>query len=131
MTTSSPISVTLGTDDAVFDLGIFGWMEEASGGPTGIIKGIVWNDIDGNGIKGENEPGLESASLLLAGDATATVATGADGFFTFTGLAAGDYSVFSMGPLGWTATTADKINVTLETDDAQNNELGFGWKSSN
>lgn len=29
MATVSPISVTLGSDDAVFDLGIFGWTEEA------------------------------------------------------------------------------------------------------
>ena len=38
-----------GTDDELFENGDFGWMEESSG-PSGYIKGVVWNDVNEDGV---------------------------------------------------------------------------------
>ncbi len=126
LTTASPINVMLGTDDEVFDLGIFGWTEEASGG-TAIIKGKVWNDLNGDGNVNDDEPGLEGITVALTGDATATTTTVADGTYAFTELTAGSYEVASVGPDGWVLTTDSPIQVVLATDDEVFDEGSFGW----
>ncbi len=126
LTTGSPIQVVLVADDEVFNEASFGWMEEVAGG-TAIIKGKVWNDMNGNGLFNDGEPGLEGITVNLAGDATATATTAADGTYAFEGLSAGDYLVTCIGPEGWSATTANLIRVTLDTDDQIFNEGSFGW----
>ena len=126
LTTTSPINVMLGTDDEVFDLGIFGWTEGGGGG-TAVIKGQVWNDLNGDGNVNDGELGLEGLTVTLSGDATATATTLADGGYAFEGLSAGTYEVVSEGPEGWVLTTTSPIQVVLTTDDEIFNEGSFGW----
>jgi hypothetical protein len=127
LTTSSPINVMLGTDDEVFDLGIFGWTEDGGGGGTAYIKGKVWNDLNGDGIANDEEPGIEGFTVTLSGDVTATATTLVDGGYIFEGLSAGSYEVASEGPDGWVLTTISPIQVVLEADDSIFNEGSFGW----
>jgi len=126
LTTDSPIVVVLETDDATFNDGSFGWME-GSGGDGGAIGGIVFNDLNGNRVQDDGEPGLEGITVDLSGDATVTMVSSADGAYVFTDLAIGDYEVTSTGPDGWSPTTGPILNVRLETDDEVVDDANFGW----
>lgn len=96
-----------------------------SAGPpllTGIIKGHVYNDANGNAMRGRNEKGLGGRKLFLdlnnngkrdAGEQM--VATAADGSYQFEGLAAGKYTVREILPTGWRATTAGAFKLQIKT----------------
>jgi hypothetical protein len=69
--------------------------------PTGSIGNFVFGDANGNGIQDAGEVGISSVPVTLYKDANgdcipdgaavATVSTDANGFYTFNGLAAGNY----------------------------------------
>ena len=126
LTTSSPIQVVLESDDAVFSEASFGWMEEVVSG-SAIIQGMVWNDLNGDGLVDDEEPGLEGVTVNLTGDATVTTTTLADGTYAFEQLFAGTYEVASVGPDGWILTTDSPIQVVLATDDEVFDGADFGW----
>jgi hypothetical protein len=126
LTTDSPIEVILTMDDEIFNEGSFGWMEESVAG-TAIIKGKVWNDLNGNGIVNEDEPGVEGIEVILSGDVADTTTTVADGTYAFTDLSAGSYEVVSVGPSGWSLTTTSPIAAILTMDDEVFDEGSFGW----
>ena len=126
LTTDSPIEVILETDDATFNDGSFGWMDEGIS-TGGVIGGIVFNDINGNRVQDDGEPGLEGITVDLSGDATVTMVSGADGAYAFTGLVIGDYEVTSTGPDGWSPTTGPILTVKLEVVDEVVDDAHFGW----
>ena len=92
----------------------------ATGGLTGIdfgdtlssIAGSVYFDADNNGdrdiVVGSPEVGIGGVTITLTGTTVAgiqisrTTTTSPDGSFTFTDLAAGDYTVVETQPAGWT-----------------------------
>ncbi len=65
-------------------------------GGTGSVGDRVWNDTNGNGIQDSGEPGINGVTVELL-DASNTVVgsttTSGDGNYTFSYLAAGNYSV--------------------------------------
>jgi len=126
LTTDSPIEVILETDDAIFNDGSFGWMDEGIS-TGGAIGGIVFNDINGNRVQDDGEPGLEGITVDLSGDATVTMVSGADGAYVFTGLVIGDYEVTSTGPDGWGPTTGPILTIRLETEDEIVDDAHLGW----
>ncbi len=68
----------------------FGYQPE----PRGSISGLVWSDLDGDGVQGENEAGLPGVNLTLSQSGTdtfMTATTDAAGVYAFTDLPAGDY----------------------------------------
>ncbi len=126
-TTSPMIYVVLVTEDGMvnsFMAANFGVMSASA---TGVIQGMVWNDLNGDGLVDDGEPGLEGVTVNLGGDATATTTTMADGTYAFNELSMGSYEVVSVGPEGWVLTTASPIQVILESDDAVFREASFGW----
>jgi hypothetical protein len=126
-TTSPLIYVVLVMEDGSvtsFLAANFGVMDSA---PTGMIKGLVWNDLNGDGVVDDGEPGVEGITVNLSGDAEASTTTLSDGTFGFKGLSQGSYEVVSVGPDGWVLTTPSPIQVVLESDDAVFNEASFGW----
>lgn len=67
----------------------------------------VWEDRNGDGIQNDGATGIVGATVTLfdaQGNAVGTTTTGADGFYQFTGLVPGDYTIGVM-PAGFTATT--------------------------
>lgn len=58
-------------------------------GTDPVIYGLVWLDLDRDGARDVNEPGLSGATLTLSGAATATFTTGADGTYRFLTTGAG------------------------------------------
>ena len=66
----------------------------------------VWEDSNGNGLQDDGATGIFGAGVTLLdglGNTIATTTTGADGFYQFTGLVPGDYSIQVL-PAGFTAT---------------------------
>lgn len=85
----------------------------------GQIVGRVWNDLDGDGIMDEGEPGLPGAILYLydaqnpdpGPPVRPPQVTGEDGLFEFARLPAGWYGLSKANPSGYVSTTADKLTV--------------------
>jgi hypothetical protein len=63
---------------------------------TGSIGDFVWADLNRNGVQDAGEPGLDGVTVRLraaSGAVIATTVTGPSGFYAFTGLCRGDYTV--------------------------------------
>lgn len=82
--------------------------------PVGKIGDLVWNDVNGNGLKESNEPVLTNVTVKLYLDANndniadgasiATTTTNGSGIYTFSGLSANNYIVGVTLPAGYQNT---------------------------
>ena len=89
----------------------------------GGIQGRVWNDLDGDGVMGTEEPGLAGATVLLYDYAhpapeppiRPAFTTGADGTFQFADLLPGWYILIETNPAGYESTTSDTLNVLVSS----------------
>jgi hypothetical protein len=79
--------------------------------PPASISGTQWNDLNGNGIQDTGEPGQAGWMIYLdqnqneqldSGEQFTT--TDANGNYSFTGLAAGTYTVAQVAQSGWEQT---------------------------
>ena len=111
--------------------------------PLGRIGDFVWNDLNANGVQNSGEPGLANVTVQLknsAGTVIQTTTTDASGFYQFTFLPAGSYTVVVTAPSGFVATTstapgsttANDSNgspaaVTLPTSTSVNLTIDFGY----
>ncbi len=78
------------------------------------IKGLVYNDTNGNGLLESGESGIGGGSVTLTGTTGAgaitpiTIPVAANGTYSFTGLLPGSYTVTETTlPSGYTATGSD------------------------
>ncbi len=78
---------------------------------TGSITGLVWNDLDGNGLRDSGEPVLTNWTVFLDTDndgvrdtGDTAVTTNSTGTYTFSNLAQRTYTVAQVIPTGYTAT---------------------------
>ncbi|MBZ0302302.1 MAG: hypothetical protein K8J31_21320, partial [Anaerolineae bacterium] len=69
--------------------------------PVGSISGMIWSDVDGNGVHDANEPGLANVmvSLMADGDPV-TLKTAADGLYAFD-VVPGSYRITVTLPEGF------------------------------
>jgi hypothetical protein len=112
---------------------------EAAPACTGRIDGVVWQDMDRDGVEDAGEPPLAGVRLTLsdaAGGYLEDTHTGPTGDFAFTGHCAGSYVVTvdsSTLPAGLEPTTCGGVGdcspalVTLVADDSSAPPLAFGW----
>lgn len=97
--------------------------------PSAEIGDYVWNDINQNGIQDSGEPPVGGTVVELYGCGPDQIAgttddvyitstlTGSDGFYVFSGLAAGDYCVKFIPPLGYDFTVQDQgIDDAIDSD---------------
>jgi hypothetical protein len=81
---------------------------------TATVGDYVWCDKNGNGIQEIGEPGIPNVSVMLLGtdingqSVNLTTTTNNNGFYSFTNLAAGSYSVKFTTPNSYLPTAADK-----------------------
>src|SRR5271157_5313779 len=113
----------------------------ASGGGTGVVtinasgqgtlNGEVYNDLNGNGTLDGGEPGLAGWTIDLLNSAQtviATTTTDINGDYSFTGLAAGSYTVAEVLQSGYIETAPSAPGtyaVTIATGQTIN-YLNFG-----
>jgi protocatechuate 3,4-dioxygenase beta subunit len=76
----------------------------------------VWHDLNANGVQDAGEPGIAGVTVTLSNGATTT--TDASGFYQFTGLVPGNYSVSFPAPSGYIRTTADAGSDDAVDSDA-------------
>ncbi len=108
--------------------------------PTGgSIAGMVWNDLDGDRVKDNNEVGVANITVyndannnskLDSGEKTTT--TDANGDYVLSGLASGSYKIREILQSGWTQTTPTN-NYGWTITLASNQQLtgkNFGTKQS-
>jgi LPXTG-site transpeptidase (sortase) family protein len=65
---------------------------------------FVWNDLNANGIQDSGEPGINNVTVHLldsGGNTISTTTTDASGFYHFTNLTPGTYSVQFVAPAGY------------------------------
>src|SRR5579871_1838006 len=139
------VNLPVNTTDNTID---FGFIPPAQGA----IGDFVWHDLNRNGIQDSGEPGINNVTVRLFDSSNNLVATtttitynGQDGYYQFTGLKAGTYSVVvdnTTLPSGYTptqsnapgSTTANDSNgspatVTLATNVSVDETIDFGYLS--
>ncbi len=97
----------------------------------GTIGGTVFNDLNGDGLKAVNEPGMAGIQVTLTapGGGTTVATTDTHGEFQFTSLTTlGTYSIAVTVPTGFVTTTATTISADLVAGQAIN--VIFGLKLS-
>jgi hypothetical protein len=65
------------------------------------ISGVVFFDIDQDGLLGVDEVGLSGWQVQLTGPITLTTMTDGNGAYSFPNLDAGTYTVCVIAPAGW------------------------------
>lgn len=79
---------------------------------TGHVAGFVFDDLNGNSLRDNGEPGLAAAQVaLLLPDNTvvSSLTTGADGAFVFRNVTAGAYRLQETDPSGYTSPPASNL----------------------
>lgn len=92
--------------------------------PSGVIGDYVWYDQNSDGIQGSGEPGHAGDTLWLCtaggtcSGATAidTAVTDFDGYYSFSGVADGNYTVKLEVPLGLNVTTGPESTGSASAD---------------
>jgi hypothetical protein len=117
----SPAAVALGIDESNQTID-FGYITPCSG----TIGDFVWHDRNQNGHQDAGEPGLDGVTVRLknaGGDVIASTTTlvknGQHGFYQFTGLCAGTYTVdvdHTTVPAGFSPTAAHAAGSTTQND---------------
>jgi len=110
---STPTSVTFeaesGEDVGPIDFGNYQPFECVT------IHGYKWNDLDGNGVWDDGEPGIAGWVISLSDGATVvTTTTDAQGYYGFEVCEPGTYTVTEQMQPGWLPTTPTEVVVTIE-----------------
>ncbi|CAN5605541.1 hypothetical protein BH10CHL1_BH10CHL1_03290 [soil metagenome] len=103
-----------GENDLSWDLGLY---------QGAAIGNYVWHDKDGNGLQEAGEPGLPGVTVTLydsAGNPVATTQTDVNGYYGFSSLTPGDYSVQFATPVGYLPTQPDQPSDDALDSDAVN-----------
>ncbi len=79
---------------------------------------FVWNDLNANGIQDPGEPGIQGVTVTINGPTgMATTTTNAQGYYQFTNLAAGTYTVTFTTPNGYLVSPSNQgINDAIDSD---------------
>jgi hypothetical protein len=115
--------------------GVLAPTSAAASGPagTGAISGQVFFDTNGDGLIGlvPAEPGIPDVTIqLLGATPTITTATDASGVYTFSGLAAGNYTVVELLPAGYVTTTAISKPVSVGAGPVDGVNFGIAYPIS-
>lgn len=115
------------TTDITWDLGIRSTTRAA-------IGDFVWRDTDRDGIQDAGEPGVAGITVTLydnAGNPVATTVTDANGFYLFTNVLPGTYTVgFSNLPASSGFTLRDATADGADSDPDPNAGAAFGRTAS-
>ena len=104
------------------DTGDYQLLIELSPAPTGIVRGSVWNDVDGDGSKGMHEPGLSEWQVFVdlnengvldpdepyaysSFDDSLTTDVDEAGDYEITGVPVGIHEIRQVVPNGWQITS--------------------------
>ncbi|MCC7352226.1 MAG: DNRLRE domain-containing protein, partial [Anaerolineae bacterium] len=95
----------------------------------GVISGLVWEDVNGNGIADEGENPLSGVLVVISrrlGPMVGAQITGPDGRYRFAALSPDTFIVRATGPRRYLPTTPDILQVGLSAGD--DILVNFGWR---
>lgn len=102
--------------------------------PYRTISGQKYEDINGDGTKDAGEPGIEGWKIFidynddgLLGGSEPWVETDNNGYYEFTGLVSGSYTVAEVQQTGWTQTKPVSGNYSVDVHTiviSENNDFG-------
>ena len=119
-----------GTDVVVLPAGKGSHSNDFGDFKLGTISGMRFNDLNGNGIKSKNEPGLAGRTITLTEPtnpsfATTTAVTDANGNYSFANVGPGTYQVREVQQDGWTQTTNNPPDIKMHSGMmSKNNNFG-------
>jgi len=111
----------------------------AEAAPTGkadkgyTIEGVVFEDLNGNGVKNVNEEGLANWTVNLEqpeGAVIKSVNTASDGKFVFLNQLPGEYTIREVLQPGWTLVSPAEGKLTVVVINESVVHLGFANKRS-
>lgn len=88
---------------------------------TAEIGDFVWEDLNANGVQDANEPGVANVTVRLldcSNNVLAATTTNASGFYLFSNLAAGNYTVEFVKPAGYFYSDPDQGADDTKDSDA-------------
>ena len=95
----------------------------------GTIAGIIFQDINGNGVQDTGDQGISGVSVVLSAaqraTAVASVTTNSDGFYRFADLQPGNYVAEVIPPPRFTPTTAIARTTVLPSGGSVSVNFGF------
>ncbi len=92
--------------------------------PKATVGNQVWNDLDNDGQKDPNEPGIGGVTVKLQapnGTTLQTTTTDNNGFYSFTNLDAGDYKIMFNSPSGFNNAQRTGFGDNNQDDNNDNN----------
>ena len=95
---------------------------------TGSITGTLYQDSNGNGSLDTGEPGIAGATVTLDGGTNTT--TGANGGYTFSGVAAGSHSVNYTVPTGYANTGTRPLPASVTANQTTSGKDFFARKTT-
>ncbi|MBS4028761.1 MAG: T9SS type A sorting domain-containing protein [Ignavibacteriales bacterium] len=107
-TNPAPVTITSGLASTGNNFGNF----QLAG-----IFGTKFNDLDADGVRDDNEPGLQGWTINITGPSNSSTSTDVNGGYQFTNLQVGTYTVSETQQSGWVRTKPSNpgtyvINVT-------------------
>ena len=83
---------------------------------TDMVYGMVFNDLDQDGLFDDGEEGIADVvvALLVDGGVSTSTTTDSGGNYGFNGLAEGSYSVVETDPLGFVSTTPNRVDFIVD-----------------
>ncbi len=95
---------------------------------VGSISGYKWDDANADGVWDADEQPLSGVEVVLSGDLSGSYTTGADGFYEFSPLPEGDYSVSETVPAGYVQSAPDAGQYDISVGSGswihENNDFG-------
>ncbi len=102
-------------------------------GFPGTISGVVFNDANNNSVQDSGEAGLNGRKVMLSGTHSDSVASDVNGYYTFSPLDAGPYTITVQPPAGWSVSLPDSGSYTLIVSEGEkyaNRDFGLMAPSS-
>lgn len=107
---------------------------------TTSVSGYLFHDLNTNGIFDADEIGLAGWTVQVTGPVTQSTLSDGNGFYSFSGLPAGAYTVCLVPPGGWSQTLplsgascpnsfGYSIVAPLQVNDSALTDINFGFLS--
>lgn len=82
------------------------------------IGDFVWEDLNGDGIQQDNEPGIEGVDVIISNTLISEITTATDtsGFYQFKDIPSSDYLISFDNPTGLVSTLINNGNANIDND---------------